>query len=263
MYILVPKFYIAYDTNTFKELKQSDDDSSSHIENYINCLTDLNSDLIEAMHPVFSKHNTNENDFKKLSKLFKPLNDDFNGFYKCRLLVKKIDDKNAYYDTKEKYLKVIESESIKRKITASIEFIKRLNFIDLLEAPMVLIDTNSLTNNMTIKISWMTQIGTEWDNIRRIKLFYYVNDEPYGLVLKSMFVPVNYSLNHQILIMSTRDTSECALVCLMNNQCDYFEYKKRLNNNGACMLTSAQLGGSKTKCESECFEMRKGKLFKN
>jgi hypothetical protein len=69
----------------------------------------LNSDLIESIYPVFSK--LDEQDYKKVSKLIKPLNEDNDGVYKCRIVLKKIDGIIDKYDTEEAYLKVIKTES--------------------------------------------------------------------------------------------------------------------------------------------------------
>lgn len=41
----------------------------------------------------------------------KPFTDDFSGFYKCRLVVKKIDNELSVFDTDEVYLNVIENQS--------------------------------------------------------------------------------------------------------------------------------------------------------
>ncbi len=104
---LAPKFYLNYDTETFKQNNKSDE--FSFVESYISCMTDLNTDLLESMYPVFRK--TNEKNFKKLPKLMKPLTDDFSGLYKCRMLVKSTDDEVISYDTQETYLEIIENES--------------------------------------------------------------------------------------------------------------------------------------------------------
>ena len=76
---------------------------------------------------------------------------------------------------------------------------------------------------MLLKISW--KFNTDWENIRRIKLLYNVNDEPYGLIIKSMFLATIYSVNEPNLIISAQDMNECAYICVMNNECQFFEYK--------------------------------------
>ena len=126
---------------------------------------------------------------------------------------------------------------------------------------MISINTSELQTSMSVKISWMDKIGTPLENIRRIKLIYYVNDEPYGLVIKSMFTTSQYSINKHNVVISTRDTNECALICLMNDQCEYFEFRKKLNNNGICMLAYSLLEASKSICQSDCYEIRKGKYL--
>jgi hypothetical protein len=112
---------------------------------------------------------------------------------------------------------------------------------------------------MSIKITLMNKHdNSPIENLRRIKLLYYVNGEPYGLVMKSMFTTSKYSINQHNVVMSTSDASECALVCLMNNLCEHFEFRKKLSNNGICMLSYAILENAKSKCQSECYEIRKG-----
>ena len=105
--ILAPKFYLNYDASTFKEAIATDE--HSFVENYISCITELEAHLIQSIYPVFRKQN--ENVFKKFPKLIKPLNDDYNGYYKCRLVVKNTDGSSDTFETNERYLEVIENES--------------------------------------------------------------------------------------------------------------------------------------------------------
>ena len=72
----------------------------------------MNSDLIESIYPVFSNFDKNENEFKKMPFLIKPLNEDYNGFYKCRIILKSIDDMIDNYHTEEVYLKAIKTKSL-------------------------------------------------------------------------------------------------------------------------------------------------------
>ena len=113
---------------------------------------------------------------------------------------------------------------------------------------------------MNIKISWKAvREDLTWESVRRIKLVYYVNDEPYGLVMKSMFITSESSFIKSSLTSPARDAAECAIICLMNDECQHFEYSRRSNHTGTCLLAYSTKNLRATKCQNECYEIRKSK----
>lgn len=128
-------------------------------------------------------------------------------------------------------------------------------------APSMLIDTSELALKMIIHISWKTTNGVTWENARRIKLLYYVDDEPQGLIVKSMFTKAIYTVEEPSVTSSTRDLGECALLCLTNDECQFFKFDEESMGKGYCKLSYIIDYKNKILCESNCYEIKKSWLI--